>query len=164
MSSRCQEVAESSRCPVKRRTPCVPWNEPFRPHHWKTRIAEAGGFPRPPPRTRRHHPAWPLGRSAPLGPCLPRGNLLPSHRKAHLASSSGRARGLSPGGPPTWLRSRGRRLGTTWRRVLKHASKWCPSASLVILANSMALQERAPEPCSRRAPGTPPYATDGGPP
>ena len=57
---------------------------------------------------------------APQGPRLPRGNLLPSHRKARPAPSSGRARGLSPGGPPTWLRSRGRRLGTTWRRVSKH--------------------------------------------
>ena len=83
---------------------------------------EAGGFPRPPPRRRRHRPARPLRRQAPLGPRLPRGNLLPSHRKARPAPSSGRARGLSPGGPPTWLGSRGRRLGTTWRRVSKHVS------------------------------------------
>src|SRR3954465_15255501 len=121
-SSRCQEVAESSRCPVKRRTRCVPSNEPFRPHHWKTRITEAGGFPRPPPRRRRHRPTWPLRRQAPQGSRLPRGNLLPSHRKARPAPSLGRARGLSPGGPPTWPWSRGRRLGSTWRRASKHVS------------------------------------------
>src|SRR4051812_32612533 len=123
MSSRCQEVAESSLCPVKKRMRCVPWSEPFKPRHWKTRIAEAGGFPRPPPRRRRRHrPDRPLRRRAPQGPRLPKGNLLPSHRKAPPAPSSGRARGLSPGGPPTWPRSRGRRLGTTWRRVSKHVS------------------------------------------
>ena len=59
---------------------------------------------------------------APQGTRLPRGNLLPSHRKARPAPSSGRARGLSPGGSPTSPRSRGRRLGTTWRRVSKHVS------------------------------------------
>src|SRR3954470_2262227 len=121
-SSRCLEAAESSRCPVKRKTRCVPWNELFRPHHWKTRIAEAGGFPRPPPRRRRHRQARHLRRRDPQGLCLPRGILPPSHRKARPAPSSGRARGLSPGGPPTWPRSRGRRLGTTRRRASKRVS------------------------------------------
>ena len=60
--------------------------------------------------------------AGPSGPVPARGNLLPSHRKARPAPSSGRARGLSPGGPPTKLGSRGRRLGTTWRRVSKHVS------------------------------------------
>ena len=32
------------------------------------------------------------------------------------------------------------------------------------LARSVALQEGAPEPCLRRAPGAPPYATEGGAP
>ena len=39
--------------------------------------------------------------SAPQGPCLPGRTLLPSHRKARPAPSSGRAQGLSLGGPPT---------------------------------------------------------------
>ena len=50
------------------------------------------------------------------------GRLPPSHRKARPAPSSSRARGLSSRGPSTLLRLRGRRLGTTWRRVLKHVS------------------------------------------
>ena len=47
---------------------------------------------------------------------------------------------------------------------MKHASKWCPSASLVSLAKLEALQVRAPEPCPRRAPGTPSYAMESGAP
>ena len=47
---------------------------------------------------------------------------------------------------------------------MKHASKWCPSTSLVILENSEALQKRAPEPCPRRALGAPSYAMEGGAP
>ena len=47
---------------------------------------------------------------------------------------------------------------------MKHASKWYPSASLVTLARLVALQERAPEPCLRRAPGAPSYAREGGAP
>src|SRR4051812_42375145 len=50
--------------------------------------------------------------SAPQGPCLPRGTHLPSHRKARPAPSSGKTRGLSPGGPPSLPGSRGRRSGT----------------------------------------------------
>src|SRR3954464_2406783 len=49
-------------------------------------------------------------------------------------------------------------------RASKHASTWCPSASLVTLARSVALQVRAPEPCVRRAPGALSYAMDGGSP
>ena len=45
---------------------------------------------------------------------------------------------------------------------MKHASTWCPSASLVTLAKSEALQKRAPEPSLRRAPGAPSYAREGG--
>src|SRR4051812_15988381 len=60
--------------------------------------------------------------AGPSGPAPAQGNLLPLHRKARPPPSSGRARGLSPGGPPTWLSSRGRRLGTTRRRVSKHVS------------------------------------------
>ena len=47
---------------------------------------------------------------------------------------------------------------------MKHASMWCPSASLVMLARSEALQKKAPEPCPRRAPGAPSYAREGGAP
>ena len=47
---------------------------------------------------------------------------------------------------------------------MKHASTWCPSASLVMLARSEALQKRAPEPSLRRAPGSPSYAREGGAP
>ena len=53
-------------------------------------------------------------------PCL--GRLLPSHRKACPAPSSGRARGLSPGGPQTSTTSRGRSSGTTWRRASQNVS------------------------------------------
>ena len=45
-----------------------------------------------------------------------------AHRKAHRGPSSGRARGLSLGEPPTLPRSRGRRSGTTWRGAFRHAS------------------------------------------
>ena len=48
------------------------------------------------------------------------GRLPPSHRKARPAPSSGRARGLSSGGPRTLPTSRGRRLGTTWKRASRH--------------------------------------------
>ena len=50
------------------------------------------------------------------------GHLPPSHRKACPVPSSGRARGLSSGGPPTLPTSRGRRSGTTWRRASQHVS------------------------------------------
>ena len=42
-----------------------------------------------------------------------------------------------------------------------HASKWCPSASLMRLARSEALQKRAPEPCLRRAPSALTYVVEG---
>ena len=51
----------------------------------------------------------------PLQGCLP-----PPHRKARPAPSSGKARGLSSGGPQTLPTSRGRRLGTTWKRASWH--------------------------------------------
>ena len=60
------------------------------------------------------------------------GRLPLSHRKTRPAPSSGRAQGLSSGGPQTLPTSRGRRLGTTWRRVSRHVSlrrtqgKECP--------------------------------------
>ena len=60
------------------------------------------------------------------------GRLPPSHRKERPTPSSGRARGLSSGGPQTLPTSRGRRLGTTWRRASQHVSlrraqgKECP--------------------------------------
>src|SRR3954469_14634123 len=50
------------------------------------------------------------------------------------------------------------------KRALKHASTWCPSASLMTLARSAALQVRAPEPCLRRAPGVLSYVMEGGSP
>src|SRR3954471_1716023 len=50
------------------------------------------------------------------------------------------------------------------KRVSKHASTWCPSASLVTLARSVALQVRAPEPCLRRPPSPLPYPFEGGSP
>ena len=122
MSSRCPEAAESSRCLVKREMLCVLWSALFKPRQLKTQITGAGGFPRMPLRRRRHRLARPLGRQAPQGPRLFRGCLLLSHRKARPAPSSSKARGLSPGGPSTLLRSRGRRSGTTWRRVSEHVS------------------------------------------
>src|SRR3954465_15080377 len=50
------------------------------------------------------------------------------------------------------------------KRASKLASTWCPSASLVTLARSVALQVRAPKPCPRRAPGALSYAMEGGSP
>lgn len=47
---------------------------------------------------------------------------------------------------------------------MKHASKCSPSASLMRLARSEALQKGAPEPCMRRAPGALSYAVEGGSP
>ena len=47
---------------------------------------------------------------------------------------------------------------------MKHASKWCPSTSLMTLARSEALQKRAPEPRPRMASGVPSYAIEGGTP
>ena len=122
MSSRCQEAVESSHCLVKRETRCVLWSVPFKPHQLKTQIIGAEGFPRLSLRRRRHRLVRSLGRKAPQDPRPFRGCLLLSHRKARLAPSSSKARGLSPGGPSTLLRSRGRRSGTTWRRVSKHVS------------------------------------------
>src|SRR3954464_14391508 len=49
-------------------------------------------------------------------------------------------------------------------RSSKHDFTWCPSASLVTLARSVALQVRAPEPCLRRALGALSYAIEGGSP
>src|SRR3954467_3564504 len=48
------------------------------------------------------------------------------------------------------------------KRASRHASTWCPSASLVTLARSVALQVRAPEPYMRRALGALSYAMEGG--
>ena len=82
---------------------------------------------RPSPRRRSNYSAQDLSGAAPLAvphqdqrPRL--GRLPPLHRKARPAPFSGRARGLSSGGPPTLPRSRGRRSGTTWRRALRHVS------------------------------------------
>ena len=47
---------------------------------------------------------------------------------------------------------------------MKHASKWCPSASLVMFAKSEALQKRAREPCPKGALGVLSYAKEGGAP
>ena len=44
---------------------------------------------------------------------------------------------------------------------MKNASKWCPSASLMMWAKSEALKKKVPEPCPRRAPGAPSYAMEG---
>ena len=47
---------------------------------------------------------------------------------------------------------------------MKHASTWCPSASLVTLAKSEALQRIAPVPSLRREPGTDSYVRGEGAP
>ena len=54
--------------------------------------------------------------------CPLQGRLPPSHRKARLAPSSGRARGLSSGGPQTLPTSQWRHLGTTWRHASRHVT------------------------------------------
>ena len=122
MSSRCQEAVESSRCLVTRGMLCVLWSVLFRPRQSMTQITRAEGFPRQSLRRRRHRLVRTLGRQAPQSPWPFQWHLLLSHRKAHPAPSLSKARGLSPGGPSTLLRSQGRRSGTTWRRVSKHVS------------------------------------------
>ena len=73
---------------------------PSKPRQSKTQIIGAEDF----------HLAQTLRRQAPLealrqDPRPFKGRLPPSHRKAHPAPSSGKARGLSPGGPLTLPRS-----------------------------------------------------------
>lgn len=82
---------------------------------------------RPTPRIRSSYSALGHKGAAPpvallQDPCQRLGRLPPTHREACLVPSSGRARGLSFGGPRTWPTSRGRRSGTTWRRASRHVS------------------------------------------
>ena len=100
---------------------------PSKPQQSKTQTARVNTLLRPSPRRRSSCSAQGLSGAAPQavphqdrGPCL--GSLPLSHRKAHPAPSLGRARGLSSGGPQTLPTSRGRRLGTTWRRASRHVS------------------------------------------
>ena len=127
MSSRCQEVVESSPYPVKKGTRCVHLSTRSKPQQSKTQTTGTEDFPRRPLRRRRFRLAQATRRQAP--PEVLRQDLRPirerhplSHRKAHPAPSSGRARGLFLGEPPTLPRSRGRRSGTTWRGASRHVS------------------------------------------
>jgi len=110
---------------------------PFKLPQSMTPTARARTLPRPSPRRRSSCAVQDLRRVAsrlePRQDQRPlQGRLPPSHRKARPAPSSGRARGLSSGGPQTLPTSRGRRLGTTWRRASRHVSlrrtqgKECP--------------------------------------
>ena len=127
MSSRCRDAAESSQSPAKRRMRCALSSVPFKMHQLRTQTVRAGTLRRRFLGRRRHHPAQGLRRltssEAPLQDLRPcKGRLPPSHRKARPAPSSGKARWLSPGGPQTLPRSRGRRSGTTRRRASRHVS------------------------------------------
>ena len=127
MSSRCQEAVESSQCLVRRGMQCVSLSVLFKPRQSKTQSTGAEDFPRQSLRRRRHHLVRTLGRQALLmalcqDPRPFKGRLLLSHRKARPTPPSSKARGLSPGGPSTLPRSRGRRSGTTWRRATKRVS------------------------------------------
>ena len=126
MSSRCQEAAESSRSHAKKEIRCAPSSAPFKLQQSTTPTAEMKALRRPSPR-RSSCAVQDLRRVAtqlePRQDQRPlQGRLPPSRRKARPAPSSGRARGLSSRGPQTLPTSRGRRLGTTWRRVSRHVS------------------------------------------
>ena len=106
---------------------CAPSSAPSKLHQSRTRTARARTLRRLSPRRRRHRSAQGLRRLAShevshqdQRPC--KGRLLPPHRKVRPAPSSGRARGISSGGPQTLPKSRGRCSGTTWRRASRHVS------------------------------------------
>ena len=127
MSSICQEAVESSQSPARRRMQCVLSSMPSRPQQSKTQITGAGVSPKQSLRRRRHRLVRTIRRKAPpvalcQDPRPFKGHLLLSHRNTRPTPSSGKARGLSPGGPSTLPRSRGRRSGTTWRCASKHVS------------------------------------------
>ena len=127
MSSRCQEEVESSPYPCEERDAVCSLEHAFQATTIKDPDPETEDFPRRPLRRRRFRLAQAIRRQVPLEVlhqdlCPLRERHPLSHRKARLAPSSSKAQGLPPGGPPTSLRSRGRRLGTTWRRVSKHVS------------------------------------------
>ena len=116
---------------------CAPLSAPFKRQQSTTPTAEVKALRRPSPR-RSSRTVQDLRRMAsrqePRQDQRPlQGRLPPLHRKARPAPSSGRARGLSSGGPQTLPTSRGRRSGTTWRRVSRHVSlrrtlcKECPA-------------------------------------
>ena len=127
MSSRCQEAVESSPYPVKKGMECVHLSARSKPQQSNTRTTKMEDFPRRPLRRRRFRLAQALRRQAP--PEVLRQDSRPirerrplTHRKAHPVPSSGRARGLVLGEPPTLPKSRGRRSGTTWRGASRHVS------------------------------------------
>ena len=98
---------------------------PFKMQQLTTPTARASALLRPLPRRRSSCAVQDLRRVAsqlePRQDQRPfQGRLPPSHREARPAPSSGRAQGLSSGGPRTWPTSRGRRSGTTWRHALRH--------------------------------------------
>ena len=99
----------------------------FKPQQSKTQITGAEDFPRRPLRRRRLRLAQAIRRQAP--PKALRQDSRPfrerhplSHRKAHPMPSSGWARWLFLGEPPTLPRSRGRRSGTALRGASRHVS------------------------------------------
>ena len=123
-SSRCREVAKSSRSHVKREMQCAPSSAPSKLQQSTTPTAEVRALRRPSPRRSscaaqdlRRMTSW---REPRQDQRPSQGRLPPSHRKARPAPSSGRARGLSSRGPQTLPSSRGRRLGPTWRRATRH--------------------------------------------
>ena len=127
MSSRCREAVGSSLYPVRKGTQCVHLSVRSKPQQSKTQITGAEDFPRRPLRRRRLRLAQAIRRQAP--PEALRQDSRPfkerhplSHRKARPAPSSGSARGLFLGEPPTLPRSRGRRSGITWRGASRHVS------------------------------------------
>ena len=102
---------------------CDPSSVPSKPQQSMTPTSRASTLLRPPPRRRSSCAMKGLRQAAPCQDRRPRlGRLPPSHRKAHPAPYSGRASGLSSGGPQTFPKSRGRRSGTTWRHALQHVS------------------------------------------
>ena len=123
-SSRCREAAGSSRSHVKKDKRCAPSSVPSKLQQSTTPTTEVRALRRPSPR-RSSCAAQDLRRMATRqephqDQCPSQGRLPPSHRKARPAPSSDRARGLSSGGPQTLPTSRGRRLGTTWKRASQH--------------------------------------------
>ena len=111
--------------PCEERERCAPSSAPSKLQQSTTPTAKARALLRPSPR-RRSSCAVPDPRrvATQLEPHQDQrplqGRLPPSHRKARPVPSPGRAWGLSSGGPRTLPTSRGRHLGTTWRRASQH--------------------------------------------
>ena len=127
-SSRFQEAAGSSLSPKKKEMRCAPSSVPSKTHQSKTPTTMVrSALLRPSPRRRSNRSTQGLRRLAfrvvphqDQRSCL--GRFLPSHRKARPVPFSGRAQGLSSGGPLTLPTSRRWRFGTIWRRASWHVS------------------------------------------